>query len=233
MNDLLVVIPARSGSKAVADKNIRMFRDKPLIAHTIDYALLSVPPDQVFVSTDSESYATIAKKFGATVPELRPAELSRDNSRDFEFMFHAMELFDRICSNHYNYFCLLRPTSPNRPSELIEQAYRLLTQVPDASSVRSVMRVGEHPYRCWTLDGETIQPFVRTIDEPGNIPRQELPTIYFQSGHIEMVSRETLLGGSVSGLSVLPLLIDNLWDCDIDHEVDFLKAGECRIVSKG
>jgi N-acylneuraminate cytidylyltransferase len=226
MNDLLVVIPARSGSKGLPDKNIRIFRDKPLLAHSIEYGRQSVPGQQIFVSTDSEEYRLIAEINGAVVPELRPAILAQDNSKDYEFMSHAMELFDSIRPGRYKYYCLLRPTSPNRPAGLIEEGYRLLKTVPGASSVRSVIKASEHPYRCWTLDEEIIQPFVQGIHEPGNVPRQELPEVYFQSGHIEIVSRETLLGSSVSGSRVVPLLIDGDWNCDIDYEDDFLKAQE-------
>lgn len=232
MRDLLVVIPARSGSKGLPDKNTRILGDKPLLAHSIDYARLSVTSDQIFVSTDSDAYRLIAEEFGATVPRLRPSELAQDDSKDFQFMFHAMELFDQIQPDRYNFYCLLRPTSPIRPSGLIEQAYQLLNRVSGASSVRSVMRASEHPHRCWTLDGEIIHPFVNDIDEPGNIPRQELPEVYFQSGHLEMVCRETLSSGSVSGSRVVPLFIGRDWDCDIDHDVDFLQVQRRSIEKK-
>ena len=232
MNDLLVVIPARSGSKGLTDKNIRIFDGKPLLKHSIDYGLLSVPVDQIFVSTDSDAYRLIAENLGIKVPELRPSNLAQDNSRDFGFMAHAMELFDRICLGRYNYFCLLRPTSPHRPEGLIERAYQLIRQISRASSVRSVLRASEHPYRCWEVDGEIIHPVVKVVDEPANIPRQELPEVYFQSGHIEMVSRDTLLSGSISGPRVVPLLIDSDWDCDIDYEEDFLRAQGSRVASK-
>ena len=91
MNDVVAIIPARSGSKSVAHKNIKLLSGHPLIAYSIAAAQLSKSIGRIIVSTDSEHYAGIAKKYGAEVPFIRPAKLSEDKSGDREFLEHAME----------------------------------------------------------------------------------------------------------------------------------------------
>ena len=90
---VFAIIPARSGSKGVKNKNIRLLNGYPMIAYTIAAAKLSENIDRVIVSTDSEQYAEIAQKYGAEVPFLRPAEISGDTSADIEFMQHAINWF--------------------------------------------------------------------------------------------------------------------------------------------
>ena len=89
MDDLVAIIPARSGSKAVIDKNIKLLGEHPLIAYSIAAAFLA-GIEEVVVSTDSQKYAEIAKSYGAKVPFIRDAKISTDSSSDFEFMHHCM-----------------------------------------------------------------------------------------------------------------------------------------------
>ena len=118
---------------------------------------------------------------------------------------------------------MIRPTSPLRPSGLIERAAKILSQNPDCSSVRTVAPVKEHPYRVWRLSGTgTLLPAINGVDEPYNLPRQVLPQYFFQTGDIEVVRRETLLLGSVSGDNVHPLVIDHEEMVDIDSFDDLL-----------
>jgi N-acylneuraminate cytidylyltransferase len=94
-----------------------------------------------------------------------------------------------------------------------------------ASSVRSVAKIKEHPYRSWRMGKSgSIVGLIEGIDEPFNIPRQELPEIFFQTGDIEAVRRETLLSGSVSGGNVYPLIMDHNEMIDIDSKSDFINA---------
>ena len=88
---ILAIIPARSGSKSIKDKNIISYKGKPLIYHSIQIALKSKLINRVIVSTDSKKYANISKKFGAEVPFLRPKKISKDNSSDSEWIFHAID----------------------------------------------------------------------------------------------------------------------------------------------
>jgi CMP-N,N'-diacetyllegionaminic acid synthase len=226
MDKIIVIIPARGGSKSLPNKNILPLNGKPLLCYSVTYALDCKSVDKVVVSTDSQDIADIAKDCGAETPFIRPSEYSQDDTRDYPVMKHALEFFDGI-GEIFDIYVLLRPTSPIRPSGLIERAIKILENNPSASSVRSVAKIKEHPYRAW-CDGSdgSMRGFVDSIVESYNIPRQELPDIYFQTGDIEAIRRITLLNGSVSGHNVFPLVIEHDEMADIDHINDFKNAEE-------
>ncbi|MDC0909687.1 acylneuraminate cytidylyltransferase family protein [Flavobacteriaceae bacterium] len=221
---VLTVIPARSGSKSLVDKNIKVLNGKPLLVYSIKYSLNSSYVDKTIVSTDSKVYADIAKKNGADIPFIRPQNLSLDNVQDFPVIDHALRESEIFYNCIFDYVILLRPTSPFRPPNLIEKGLNILELNPTASSVRSVTKSDEHPYRQWVNDGVYIKGFTQDIDEPYNIPRQFLPNVYFQTGDIEIIRRSTIKNGSISGEKVLPLIIDHNQMLDIDSEKDWNQA---------
>ncbi len=228
MLKVIVIIPARSGSKSLPKKNVLPLNGKPMLCYSVSYGINCNAVDKVVVSTDSEEFAEVAKGCGAEVPFIRPAELAEDNTRDYPVMRHAMDYFESI-GEVYDVYILLRPTSPLRPQGLIEKAIDIMIKNPTASSVRTVAKIKEHPYRAWNIkeDG-SMSGFVADVEESYNIPRQELPEVYFQTGDLEAVRRETLLNGSVSGDNIFPLVIDYEDMVDIDHKNDLNKA-EARL----
>ena len=122
MTEVVAIIPARSGSKSVAHKNIKLLSGHPLIAYSIAAAQLSKSIGRIIVSTDSEHYAGIAKKYGAEVPFIRPAKLSEDKSGDREFLEHAMEWMAENEGFQPEYWVHLRPTTPLREPRIIDEA---------------------------------------------------------------------------------------------------------------
>lgn len=224
---VLAVIPARSGSKSIPRKNIRELNGKPLLAYSIEYAKKSSFITTVVVSTDSHEFAEIANKFGALTPFLRPDFLAGDLVQDFPVALHALEEMEKHDKIVYDYVVWLRPTSPFRPEGLIEKGLKLLEGNSNATSVRAVTKSKEHPFRQWVLSNGYISSFAQSsLREVYNIPRQELPEVYFQTGDIEIVRRETLLKGSISGDHVLPIYIDQNQVLDIDEESDWNRAEE-------
>lgn len=220
----LAVIPARQGSKSLKNKNIKLLNGKPLLCYSIEYSLKSNLIDKTVVSTDSEHYANISKQCGADVPFLRPEDISGDDVQDYPVIKHALDFFDSK-GEFYDLVVLLRPTSPLRPSGLIEKAYEIFEKNPDTSSVRSVTKIKEHPFRAWEMTNDrTIVGYERGVYEPYNLPRQVLPELYFQTGDIEVISRETLINGSVSGTKIRPIVINYSEMIDIDDASDFLAA---------
>lgn len=222
--NIYTVIPARGGSKSLPKKNIRHLRGKPLLQYSVAYSLNCPLVARTIVSTDSEEIASIAKNCGAEVPFLRPAELAQDDSPDYPVMRHALDELEKLYGEKIDVIILLRPTSPFRPAGLIEKAVELFEKHEDATSVRAMTVSKEHPFREWKMQGEYTRGFVEDILEPYNLPRQKLPKVFFQTGDIEAIRRETLLKGSVSGEKVLPLLIDRKDFLDIDDPVDWEKA---------
>ena len=120
--NIISVIPARSGSKGVPDKNIKLLAGKPLIAYSIAAAKKSKLINKIIVSTDSKKYANIAKKYGAEAPFLRPAELAGGKSTDYDWVNHLLNWLATNEDNNPEYLVHLRPTTPLRDPEIIDNA---------------------------------------------------------------------------------------------------------------
>ena len=123
----IAIIPARSGSKGLKDKNICLLNGKPLLAYTIEAALNSKCFDTVMVSTDSKKYAKIAEEYGAEVPFLRSKETSADNSSPWEVVKEVLGNF-KASGKEFDTFALLQPTSPLRSAKDIKNAYKELEE---------------------------------------------------------------------------------------------------------
>ena len=222
--NVLAVIPARSESKGIKNKNIKILNGKPLIYYTIKYAKKCNFIDHIIVSTDSTKYAAISKKFGAEIPFIRNKKLAKDNVKDYPVMYDALKKSEEIYKKKFDLVILLRPTSPFRENNLIEKSLKLLTKNKLATSVRAVQVSSSHPYRHWVYEKNKkfITGFVNKINEPYNLVRQMLPKLFFQTGDIELIKRSTLIKGSVSGNKVLPIFMKKKI-IDIDTLDDFKK----------
>ncbi|MFZ5904353.1 MAG: cytidylyltransferase domain-containing protein [Chloroflexota bacterium] len=227
MTEILAIIPARGGSKGIPRKNIRNFAGYPLIAWSIAAAKQSASVTRVLVSTDDEEIAAVARQFGAETPFLRPAEFAQDNTTDLPVFVHALKWLDEHEGYKPEVVMQLRPTSPIRPRGLVDKAVQVLLSHPDADSVRGVVAAGQNPHKMWRLVDEN-SPMknlldVEGIDEPYNAPRQILPPVYWQTGHIDAIRTETILNGSMSGKNIYPLVIDPRFTVDIDNLQDWAR----------
>ena len=223
-NKILVVIPARSGSKGVKNKNIKKIKNKPLLSHSIYYAKKCKFVDEVIVSTDSPRYAKIAKKFGAKIPFLRSKKLAGDRIKDFPVIKECLNKSEKFFNVKFNYIILLRPTSPFRENKLIEKGLKKIHKNLSSSSVRSVIETKCHPFRHWKLHNKkSIKSVINGIKEPYNIPRQQLPKMFFQTGDIEIIKRKTIMNGSISGKTVIPLIVKSFHDIDTISDIKNIK----------
>ena len=228
MTEILAVIPARGGSKGIPRKNIRLFSGWPLLAWSIAAARQSRSMSRVIVSTDDEEIASVARQLGAEVPFLRPAEFAKDESTDLPAFQHALEWLGEHEKYHPEIVVQLRPTSPLRPPSLVDDAVKVLKRHTDADSVRGVVAAGQNPYKMWQLEGQDL-PMKNLIAAPGvaepyNAPRQILPPVYWQTGHIDVIRTATILDkGSMSGEVIYPLVIDSRYSIDIDNLQDWVK----------
>ncbi|ADO76485.1 cytidylyltransferase domain-containing protein [Halanaerobium praevalens] len=177
---ILAIIPARSGSKGLKDKNIKNLNGKPMINYTIETALESKIFSNIIVSTDSEKYAEISEKAGAEVPFIRPQRLATDESATSDVVLHAIDKMQQK-NGEYNYFMLLQPTSPLRTVENIKGAYSLLKE-KDANSIVGVCKTDHNPLWSNTLDESLSMD--NFLNHKENIRRQDLPTYYRLNGAI-------------------------------------------------
>ncbi len=229
MTEVLALIPARGGSKGIPRKNIRPFSGSPLIAWSIAAARQSKLVTRIIVSTDDEEIAAVARACGAETPFLRPAEFAEDRTTDLPVFEHALKWLVENEGYRPDVVVQLRPTSPIRPKDCVDDAVRILLQHPDADSVRGVVPAGQNPHKMWIL-GHGQGPMtnlldVGGVDEPYNAPRQILPPVYWQTGHIDAIRPAVILEKhSMSGKSIYPLLLDPHFTVDLDSLNDWVKA---------
>ncbi|MDP1715455.1 MAG: acylneuraminate cytidylyltransferase [Anaerolineales bacterium] len=228
MTEILALIPARGGSKGIPRKNIRSFAGFPLIAWSIAAAKQSDLVTRVIVSTDDEEIASVAREWGAETPFLRPTELAKDKTTDLPVFEHALKWLEGVEGYRPDILVQLRPTSPIRPKTMVDDSIRILLDHKDADCVRGVVPAAQNPFKMWRFDGENkpLNPLLEVdgIPEPYNAPRQMLPPVYWQTGHIDAISISTILQKkSLTGDVIYPLLIDPKYTVDIDTLVDWAK----------
>jgi N-acylneuraminate cytidylyltransferase len=224
---VIVIIPARSGSKGIKNKNIKIIKGKPMIDYTIEYAKKSKIVDQIVVSTDSQKYLNKIRKYNLIYEVLRKKKLSKDLVQDFPVIKDALFKSEIFFKTKFDYIILLRPTSPFREKNLIENSLKLLVSKKKASSVRAMHIVKQHPYRQWKYMNNKIfvESILSKIKEPFNLPRQSLPQFFFQTGDIETIKRSTILQGSISGKYVLPLFVKKQ-SIDVDNLIDLKRLNK-------
>ncbi len=193
---MIAIIPARSGSKGVPEKNIKLIGGIPLFAYSIIIAKMTPNVDRIIVSTDSEEYAEIARKFGAEIPFLRPVKISGDKSTDFELFSHALNWFKQNENYTPEYILHLRPTTPLREPLVIENAIKLfLENKKTASSLRSGHLAPESPFKWFLKDSNNYYKGLKEGLTPDKInqPRQSFPSVYVPDGYIDILKSSTIL----------------------------------------
>ncbi len=231
---VLAVIQARGGSKGIEGKNIRDFAGHPLIAYSIAAAQAAKGVDRVIVSTDDERIARVARAYGAEVPFLRPPQFAGDDAVDFDLFAHALEWLATNEDYIPDLVVQLRPTSPLRPVGLIDAGITLIQTDSNATCVRGVTCPRENPFKMWRPDGNYLRPLLGDeFDEPYNMPRQKLPETVWQTGHIDVIRRETIIRDrTLTGDRVLPLTVDANYCIDIDTLQDW-EQGEWLLRNGG
>lgn len=218
---IIALIPARSGSRRVKHKNVRLLKGHPLIAYTISVARDSDVFDRVIVSTDSSETQKIALHYGAEAPFLRPKRYATSTSPDIEWIKHLLSRLD----GHYDAFSILRPTSPFRSVKTVRRAYRKFMSTPDVDSLRAVELCKQHPGKMWVLRNGTMEPLLdqshlEVTWYAGQY--QALPKVYVQNSSLEMAwTRVVWTTGSREGRTLAPFLTRGLEGFSIDYEEDW------------
>ena len=221
MPSAVALVPARAGSQRVPGKNVMPLGGHPLIAYTIAAALESGLFAAVVCSTDSEQIAEVARRYGAEVPGLRPAELATATSADIEWVERVMADRDE------ELFSILRPTSPFRTETTIRRAMKRLL-AGDADSIRAVELVKQHPGKMWIVDGDLMRPFVERPDEGTpwhSLQYAALPEVYIQNSSLEIAwTRVVRDDRSIAGRRVAPFLTVGWEGFSIDYPEDVERA---------
>jgi N-acylneuraminate cytidylyltransferase len=222
MPSAVALIPARAGSLRVPAKNLLPLAGHPLLAYTIASAQESGVFDAIVVSTDSPEIAEVARRYGADVPGLRPADLATATSPDIDFVLHVMAGRDE------ELFSILRPTSPFRRGATIQRALAALLAVPDADSVRAVELCRQHPGKMWVLGDTTLmQPLLPQPEDTTpyhSTPYQALPKVYVQNSSLEIAWSRVLDEPSIAGTRLVPFLTEGAEGFSIDYPEDVAQA---------
>ena len=218
----LAIIPARSGSKGLPDKNIRPLEEKPLLAWSIDAARQSGLFSEIHVSTDSERYADIARQYGAAVPFLRSAETSSDTASSWDVVREALDKY-AAAGRRFDTITLLQPTSPLRTADDIRGAFAVMED-RCAAAVVSVCEAEHSPLWANILppDG-CMRDFQRS---GGDKPRQALPRYYRLNGAIYLLRTDAFRENGTLRYDehCFAFVMSQIRSVDIDGELDFLIA---------
>jgi len=218
---VLAIVPARSGSKGIPDKNMRKVGGMSLIAHAAvtlrDLAFV----DRRIISTDDPRYADEGRRFGLDAPFLRPAELSTDEAPAIDAVVQALEEMEAFDATTYDVVLIVEPTSPLRRPDDVEGAAALLVD-RDLDSVVTVSKLPEkmHPYKALDIRDGRLQPF---LPEGRDVTRrQQLEPLYWRNGACYAATRacvreqHTLIGERCAPYVCERMLvnIDDPWELE-------------------
>lgn len=223
-NTIVALIPARSGSKRVPDKNIRSLAGHPLIAYSIAAALQSGIFADVIVSTDSERYAEIAAYYGADIPFLRPPDLAGDVSPDIEWLQYTLKRL-QAKGRTYDCFSILRPTSPFRLPETIQRAWRIFAEQTGVDSLRAVEKCQQHPGKMWVVRGSRMLPLLPLgpPEQPWHSSQYpSLPEVYVQNASLEIARTNVVFESkTIAGNVLVPFFTKDYEGFDVNSEYDW------------
>lgn len=225
---VLAVIGARSGSKSVPDKNIRLLMGKPLFAWIAEAAKKSKYVTRLVMSTDSKKYARLANKWGVETPFLRPKSISSDHVPDWDYLNHAALWFKENEGWQADIILRLPPTSPLCTPEHIDACVELLLKDPKADSSRTIVKASKHPYKMWRIKGSYLEPFLSEkftgLKDAHNRPRQSFPEAYTHVDVIALRWKTLVEQRAMAGKKVRFCIIKKEDAIDIDSENDMLLA---------
>lgn len=217
----LAIIPARGGSKRIPGKNVREFAGKPLIAYSIQAAVKSELFDEVVVSTDDPLVADIARQYGASVPFLRPSELSNDHIGTFPVVQHGIR-FISDTGRRPDFVCCIYATAPFIQIQSLREGFEKLRAAEDKHFAFSVTTFAFPIQRALRLAGEGVEPI-----QPSNMSKrsQDLEEAYHDAGQFYWGRTEAFLEGkSTFSQSSIPVILPRHLVQDIDTQEDWHRA---------
>ena len=219
---ILAIIPARSGSKGIKNKNIIKINGKPLVFYTIKNAKNSKMISDLIGSTDSKKIKKIFEKYKVEIPFLRPKKLSTDKSLIIETLIFCLKKMEKIKQKKYDYIVLLQPTAPNRTKNEIDNCINKIIRTK-ADSLISLSPLDEpHPLKLKKISRGVVQNYQR--DAKNNFPRQFLPKLYKPSGNIYIFRRKILLNRDLKGKKQISDVINSKNHLNIDTKDDLILA---------
>lgn len=206
---IVVIIPARGGSKRLPNKNIKQLNGKPLISYSIEYAQKNIPNADIIVSTDNVEISAISKQFGAIVQK-RPSALSEDETPTIDVLQYVIKQVD----NQYDFIVLLQPTNPLRPDNLFHNAWNALLDTNE----ESLFTVSLNHHKLGKINNGVFMPTSYNFGERS----QDLSPLYYENGLIYISSTSLIKKGILMNESSVPMIVNHTYSSvDIDTELDW------------
>lgn len=226
--NILVIIPARGGSKGIIGKNIKLFGGKPLICYTIDVARAIVDDAHICVSTDDDQIIRIVEQYGLSVPFIRPPELATDTAGSYGVLLHALNFYESK-GEHFDAVILLQVTSPFRTANHVHEALNLYNK--DLDMVVSVKEANSNPY--FLCFEENTEGMLHISKGDGHYTRrQDCPPVYEYNGAIYIINPKSLKSMPLSKFTKCrKYMMDKEHSVDLDNMMDWMIA-EHMIVNK-
>lgn len=227
--EIYSIIPARSNSRGVPSKNIKLLKSFPLLAYSIAAAKLTKGISRVIVSTNSPEIVQLAKKYGAEAPFLRPAKFCRASSNDLDVIAHALRWLQKEEGSVPDLIVYLRPTTPLRDPAIIAKALNELKRFPRATSLRSGHPIAEPPHKLFQIlktgfFGGFFHDY--PIPEYHGIPRQMFPQAYHPNGYVDIVRSDFIKKSNFKfcfGEKILPFITPIVTEIDLPEDFEYLK----------
>lgn len=219
--NILVIIPARGGSKGIPHKNVKELNGKPLICYSIDVARQLTTDENICVSTDDDVIIKVVEDYGLKVHFKRPAELATDCAGTNGVLLHALEFYEKQ-GRKYDVVILLQPTSPFRETKSLKEAVALYTS--DIDMVVSVKEAATNPY--YNSFEEDAEGLLVISKGDGTIERrQDAPKVWEFNGSIYVINSTRLKEVGLSKLNrIRKYVMDDLHSIDIDSMFDWYMA---------
>lgn len=221
-NAVLVIIPARSGSKGIQKKNIKKLMGRPLLHYTIDVARGIADDSHIILSTDSEEIADVARQTGLPVPYMRPASLAGDTASTRDAILDAMQYADRNGIS-YDKICLLQPTSPMRKVSDVVRCLELYDS--DIDMVTTIVEADTNPYyNCYEIDPSTGYMYISKGDGC-LVRRQDAPEAYQFNGAVYIINPDSIRAVEIGAMKRRKgVVMDKIRSIDLDTPLDWTIA---------
>jgi len=234
---IVALVLARSGSKGIIDKNIKLYKGLPLLAHSIKVGIDCPYINDVYLSTDSAEYLEIGVSYGAKKMDLRGSEISDDLSPDSDAFHHFLKWYFRENDGYPDLIVQLRPTYPNRTVALLSDCIeQFLSDYDSYNSLRTVVKLDKTPYKMYYIQEGGLIPYFTgdmRFKEPFNQARQNFPDTYLHNGCIDIVKTSVILEeiGVISGSRIMPYIMRDDEVDDIDTLNDFINSENKSIIN--
>lgn len=220
---IICIIPARSGSTGLKNKNIKIINGKPLLYWPIKAAKNSKIIDEIVVTTDTRKIQKKAIDFGANAPFLRPKKISQNTSKISDAIIHVIDFYKKKIYKEFDYLILLEPTSPLTETKDIDKTLKILIKNKNLSSLVTVTQnITSHPSFNFRIKNKKLK---KIFNDSPDKNRQNISKMYYLSGNLYIskvnfyLKKKSFISSNTYGH-----ILDKWKACEIDDMVDFLKT---------